>query len=146
MRSTQPAVTASRIARLGGTALALGLFAATMWFSWLAWDHQYYLVDGVAQGPYRSWQVLGCGLSIATAAVLAHRWVRGGSAIFVLSAAAIIGFAVPWALDAATTDDSGLWVVGLLFLLVGGGLGLVVLLSITAAITSGVPPRPGTDN
>jgi hypothetical protein len=64
----------------------------------------------------------------------------------VLSAAAIIGFAVPWALDAATTDDSGLWVVGLLFLLVGGGLGLVVLLSITGAVTSGLPPRSGTDN
>ncbi len=146
MHPTQPALTACRIARLGGTALALGLFAVAMWFSWLGWDHEYYLVDGVAQGPYRSWQVLGCGLSIATAAVLAHLSVRGVWAIFVLAAAAIIGFAVPWALDAAATDDSGLWVVGLLFLLVGGGLGLVVLLSISAAVTSRFPSRPGSNN
>lgn len=146
MHSTRPAVTTPHIARLGGTALALGFFAVAMWFSWLGWDHEYYLVDGVTQGPYRSWQVLGCGLSIATAAVLAHLWVRGVRAIFVLAAAACVGFAVPWALDAAATDDSGLWVVGLLFLLVGGGLGLVALLSISAAVMSRLPPRPGSDN
>ena len=76
----------------------LALFAAAMWFAWLGWDQEYYLVDGVAQGPYRAWQVLGC--------------------------------------DAASTDDSGLWVVGLLFLLVGSGLGLLVLLTITAVVAA----------
>ena len=106
-----------------------------MWFAWLGWDHEYYQVDGVPQGPYRAWQVLGCGLSIAVAAVLAYLWVRSVWAIFVLAAAADIGFAVPWALDAASTDDSGLWVVGLLFLLVGGGIGLMVLLAVSAAAT-----------
>ena len=103
-----------------------------MWFAWLGWDHEYYLVDGVAQGPYRAWQVLGCALSISAVAVLAYLWVPSVWAIFVLAAAADIGFAVPWALDAASTDESGLWVVGLLFLLVGSGLGLLVLLTITA--------------
>jgi hypothetical protein len=63
----------------------------------------------------------------------------------VLAAAAIIGFAVPWALDAAATDDSGLWVVGLLLVLAGGGLGLVVLLSVSAAVTSRLSPRPTED-
>lgn len=142
MSAHEPAVTAQSIAfhlaRLGGAALALGLFAAAMWFAWLGWDHEYYQVDGVSQGPYRAWQVLGCGLSIAAGAVLGYLWVRGVWAIIVLAAAADIGFAVTWALDAASTDDSGLWPVGLFFLFVGGGIGLVVLLAVTAAVASAV--------
>lgn len=138
MNSHQPDATAqsitAQVARLGGAAGALGLFAAAMWFAWLGWDSQYYEVDGVAQGPYRAWQVIGCGLSVAAAAVVAYLWVRGVWAIFVLAAAGAIGFAVPWTRDAASTDDSGLFAVGLLFLLVGGGTGLVVLLSVTAAV------------
>lgn len=107
-----------------------------MWFAWLGWDNEYYLVDGVSQGPYRTWQVLGCGVSIAVGAVLAYLSVRSVWAIFVLAAAADIGVAVPWALHAASTDDTGLWVVGLVFLLVGGGSGLVALLAVSAAVAS----------
>ena len=111
MSTHQPATTtrstAASVARLAGAAVALGVFAAAMWFAWLGWDHEYYQVDGVAQGPYRAWQVIGVGLSIAVAAVLAYVWVRGVWAIFVLAAAAIIGFAVPWTLDAASNDDTG---------------------------------------
>ena len=133
MSTHQPATSArsttASVARLAGAAVALGVFAAAMWFAWLGWDHEYYQVDGVAQGPYRAWQVIGVGLSIAVAAVLAYLWVRGVWAIFVLAAAAIIGFAVPWTLDAASNDDTGLFMVGLLFLLVGGGSALLGLLA-----------------
>lgn len=145
MNPIQPALTAKsstpQIGRLLGAALVLGLFASAMWFAWLGWDHEYYQVDGVSQGPYRSWQVFGCGLSIAAAAVLAYLWVRSVWAIFVLAATAVIGFAVPWAADASSTDDSGLWVVGLVLLLMGGGVGLVVLLAVTAAVAA--PRRRG---
>ncbi|MEO7422528.1 MAG: hypothetical protein ABIU87_09045 [Ornithinibacter sp.] len=128
--------TPARVARLGGTAVALGLLAAAMWFAWLGWDHEYYQVDGVAEGPYRPWQVLGCALSISAATVLAYLWVPSVWAIFVLAAAADLGFACAWALDAAATDDSGLWLVGMVFLAVGSGIGLVVLLTVTAAVTT----------
>jgi hypothetical protein len=127
---------ALRAARLMGTAVALGLFAAAMWFAWLGWDREYYLVDGVSQGPYRTWQVLGCGLSIVVGSVVAYLRVRSVWAIFVLAAAADIGFAVPWTLDAISTDDTGLWAVGLLFLLVGVGSGLVAVLAVSAAVAS----------
>lgn len=133
MSDTRPAM-GHRATRLWGAALALAVFAAAMWFAWLGWDDEYYYVDGFAQGPYRAWQVVGCGLAIATAAVLAYRWVRQFAAVFVLAAAADLGFAVPWAVHASTTDDSGLWVVGLLFLLVGSGVGLVVLLALTDSV------------
>lgn len=130
-----------RVARLAGTAVALGLFAAATWFAWLGWDHEYYQVDGVPQGPYQAWQVVGCAISIAGAAVLAYLWSASVWAIFVLAAAADIGFAFPWALNAASTDESGLWAVGLLFLLVGSGLGLLVLLTITAVADARRRPR-----
>ena len=125
-------------ARLAGAALALGLFAAAMWSAWLGWDHEYYQVNGVAQGPYRTWQVVGCGVSIAVVTVAAYLWLRGAAAIFVLAAAAIVGFAVPWTMDAASTDDTGLFGVGLIFILVGGGMGLVVLLAFTMMITDAI--------
>ena len=112
-----------------------------MWFAWLGWDHEYYQVDGVAQGPYRAWQVLGCGLSISVAAVLAYLRVPSVWGIFVLAAAATIGFAFPWALNARSTDESGLWVVGLLLLLVGSGVGLVVVLTTTAVVSARRGPR-----
>lgn len=125
---------ARQAARLGSAALVLTLFAAAMWFAWLGWDHEYYEVDGVAQGPYRPWQVIGCALSIAVGAVLAQLWARSFWGVLVLTPAALLGFAVPWTADAAASDDSGLFIVGLFFLVVGGGFALVTLLGVTAAV------------
>lgn len=134
-----------RAARLVVTALALALFAAAMWFAWLGWDEEYYYVDGVAQGPYRAWQVVGCGLSISVAAVLAQLRVRGVGAIPVLAPAAAIGLAVPWTVHAASTDDSGLFVVGLVLLLIGVGGAVAILLAISDAVRAAFatrrPPR-----
>jgi hypothetical protein len=134
---------AGHLARIAAATAALGLFAAAMWFAWLGWDDEYYLVDGVAQGPYRPWQVVGCVVSIGLAAMLAYLWTRGVWAVLVLAAAADVGFAVPWTMHAASTDDSGLFVVGLLFLLVGGGIALVALLSVTAVLAGPRTPAAG---
>jgi hypothetical protein len=108
----------------------LALFAATTWFAWLGWDHTYYEVDGAAQGPYRAWQVIGCALSIATATVLAYRRSPRALAIGVLPIAADAGFAVPWACN-ASGDESGLWVVGLFLLVIGGYAALTFVLAVT---------------
>ncbi|MFB9312956.1 hypothetical protein [Nocardioides plantarum] len=139
--SEQPVhvTTTSSAGRLWLAAIALAIVAAAAWFAFLGWDHEYYEVDGVPQGPYRAWQVLACGASVVVASVIAYLLTRGTTAIFVLAASATVGFAVPWAMDAAAHDDSGLWVVGLLFLLVGAGAGLTVLL----ALCSLVPTRGG---
>jgi hypothetical protein len=127
--------------RLLGTALALALFCAAMWAAWLGWDHEYYYVDGYAQGPYRAWQVVGCGATIAAGSVLAWWFVRRWVAVAILTPAAVLGVAVPWSVDAARTDDSGLWAVGLLLLLVGGSIGIGILLTVTAAIGTSVRRR-----
>ncbi|MEO9325044.1 hypothetical protein ABFT23_16235 [Nocardioides sp. C4-1] len=124
------------LARLTSVCLVLALAAAGAWFAWLGWDDEYYLVDGVAQGPYRPWQVVACGLTVVLAALVAQRFARGGSAVPALAVAATVGFAVPWSVDAASTDDSGLWVVGLVMLLVGSSVGLTVVLAVGEAVGS----------
>jgi len=60
--------------------------------------------------------------------------VRGTISVLVLAGAADLGVAVPWAVDAARVDDSGLWGVGLVLLLVGCGSGVAVLLAATNAL------------
>ncbi len=84
--------------------------------------------------------MIGCALCIAVAAVAAQLWVRGPGAAFALSGAAVLGFAVPWSVAAAASDDSGLWVAGLLLLLIGGGIGLTSLLAITGAVATALRP------
>ena len=130
---TTPGLERGDGARLWPTAVALALFAGAMWFAWLGWDHEYYDVDGVAQGPYRTWQVVGCGLAIATATVVAFFRVPRTAATFVLAGAAAGGFAVPWAVW-ASSDDSGMWLVGLFLLIIGGGVGLALLLAVTNTV------------
>lgn len=108
-------------------------FSVAMWCVFLGWDQEYYLVDGAAQGPYRPWQVVGCGAVITLACTAAFLYLRRAWLLAVIPAVAVLGFAVPWAVWAARTDDSGLWVVGLLLLLVGGTIGLTVWLALVYA-------------
>lgn len=120
--------------RILSTSVALAVFSAAMWFAWLGWDHEYYLVDGVAQGPYRAWQVVGCAVALAAGAVAAYALVRRVGAVLPLAAAGALGFAVPWAMEAARTDDSGLWVIGLILLLGGATAGLLAVLGVAALV------------
>lgn len=131
---------AQALTRIITTLSALSAFSAAMWFAWLGWDHQYYLIDGVPQGPYRPWQVVGCALSVAVAAAAAYRFLRMPFAIPPLVLAADIGFAIPWGVD-ASSDETGLWAVGLVMLVVGGGIGLTFVVGLTAILT---PRRPHT--
>ncbi|NYE38557.1 peptidoglycan/LPS O-acetylase OafA/YrhL [Nocardioides cavernae] len=126
--------------RVGPAALGLAVFAALMWAAWLGWDDEYHVVDGVEQGPYRTWQVLGCGASVAVGAVLAQAWARTRGGV-VLAVAGAVGLAVPWAVHAASTDDSGLWFVGLVLLLAGAVLGLALLLTVAAAVRTRLARR-----
>ncbi|WP_336670400.1 hypothetical protein [Tsukamurella sp. USMM236] len=111
------------------TLVALAAVAAGAWFAFLGWDQEYYEVDGVAQGPYRPWQVIACGAVIVLACTAAFAYLRRVWLLAVIPAVAVVGFAVPWAAW-ASQDDTGLWVVGLLFLLVGGTMGLTAWLAV----------------
>ncbi len=60
-----------------------------------------------------------------------------------LAAAATVGFAVPWGVYAASTDDSGLWAVGLVLLLAGVLIGLVVVLTVAERVLRLPAASPG---
>ncbi len=111
----------------------LAALAAGTWFGWLGWDHEYQVdpASQVASGPYEAWQVGGAALCLVIVLVggLVAR-VRPSLA----GAAVTLGFTVPWTVDAARTDDTGLYVVGALFLLVGLAAGCAVVAAVTLTL------------
>ncbi len=106
--------------RLGGAALVGGLVAAATlatWWAWLGWDTEYQVdpVTEVASGPYEAWQVVGCGLTLVLLAAGASLWTHP----WLVAATLTLSFTLVWSVQAASSDDTGLWAVGALLLLVG---------------------------
>lgn len=101
---------------LGALALA-GATVATWWI-WLGWDTEYQVdpVTQVSSGPYEPYQVVGCVLTIGALAAVAGLLLRPWVVVVTMAAS----FTVAWSVGAASTDDSGLWVVGAV--LVAGGM------------------------
>ena len=103
-----------------GFILALALGAAT-YAAWLAWDNEHYYdaALGVYQGPYRPLQVLGCALTfLLVTALLAARWPPLSVAV-----GTSLAFWLFWTIQAGSRDETGLFLVGSLFLAVGLSLG-----------------------
>lgn len=121
---TRPTRSRGRAAAL---AAVVALLAAACWFAWMGWDAEYQTdpVTGEVSGPYEAWQVLGCVLSLVLVTVPAVRVLGGRRAVLVVTAA----FTVAWSIAPAATDESGLWLVGAILVLVGtaAGTSLVAL-------------------
>lgn len=100
-------------AGIAGVLAALGgALAWAMWLSWPGSDHTYHPA-----------QVVACALTCAVVAVLlTGRSTR--AAFLTVPLGATIGVAIPWAWWAARSDETGLWLVGLLMLAVGVWIGL----------------------
>lgn len=103
--------------------VAAGLAAATVavWWLWLGRDTEYRvdLVTGATSGPYEAGQVIGCAVSFIVLAVvgglLAPPWY--------VVPAMTLPFTIAWSVNAATSDESGLWVVGAVLVLIGTAVG-----------------------
>lgn len=119
--STRP----RRPARHSSAAFAVAAVLGTaIWASWLGWDRtaSYDRITGTVQDPYVTLQVLGCAMTVGlVVAVLAARQrpLTGAGGV-------ALGFWVPWTVDAATQDDSGLFAVGALLLAIGLAVGTTV--------------------
>jgi hypothetical protein len=149
--STPPAAGASAVVearpgRLFLAAAVLALVAGAIWFAWLGITKEYYVVDGNEHGPYRPWQVIGAGVSMVVATVVAYLSVRGVLAVFVLPLTAAIGFAVPWTVDAAVSDDSGLFVIGAVLVYLGVSVGLGLVLGLVAPVANAITRAKGTES
>lgn len=110
----------------GTAATVLGLAAATVatWWLWLGRDTTYQVdpVTGVASGPYEAWQVIGCVLCLAALAVAAGLIIQP----WLVVPAMAVPFTAAWSV-AASGDESGLWPVGAMLILIGMTGGSAVL-------------------
>ncbi len=121
------------------TALALAVGAVLTYAVWLGWDQQYQRdpVTGQPSGPYESWQVVGCVTTLAVMALLAGAAARRGLAVVVLP----LAFTLAWSIPAARSDETGLWLVGAVGILVGTLTGTAALASTSAAVRQRVGHR-----
>ena len=106
---------------------------------WLGWDQQYQRdpVTGQPSGPYESWQVVGCATTLAVMALLAGATARRGLAVVVLP----LAFTLAWSIPTARSDETGLWLVGAVGILVGTLTGTAALASTSAAVRQRVGHR-----
>jgi len=123
---------------LGG--LTVAILSAGSWFAWMGWDHQYQIDPRtqVASGPYEAWQVVGCGgsllLLLVVALLLRVRW-------FVASPAMTVAFTAAWIATAASTDETGMYGVGAILVL----LGLTAGTAVVSMIVLGLRRRSATE-
>ncbi|MEV6366483.1 hypothetical protein AB0L86_06265 [Micromonospora musae] len=112
---------------LGGLLLA----AATVgtWLAWLSWNTGYRIdpETGAVSGPYAVWQVAGCVLTLAVVAAGGGWWLSP----WLVAPVMAVAFTVPWAVQAASSDDSGLWAVGATLVLIGTAAGSGVVSLVT---------------
>ncbi|TQJ91624.1 hypothetical protein [Streptomyces sp. SLBN-31] len=97
--------------------------ALALWAAWLGWDQHYDVQpDGTTTGPYQAWQVIGLVLTL----LVPLFWVASRSHI----AGAVVGTTAGLTLAAYldwSDDSSGLFMVGVIMVLVGSLAATAVL-------------------
>ncbi|WP_111765664.1 hypothetical protein [Nakamurella deserti] len=105
--------------------LGLLLVAATVltWWVFLGRDTTYQRDpdSGVTSGPYEQPQILACAAVLALLAIGAGWWLRRTAIVVLVTGA----FTLAWSAE-ASSDETGLWLVGAIGVLVGCGAGMVL--------------------
>ena len=105
--------------------------AATVatWWVWLGRDTEYQIdANGNTTGPYTTAQVAGCVLTMLVVLVVA---VLAGVHPLAAAAAMTVAFTVAWTVQAAFTDDSGLFAVGAILVFAGTATGSTMVALLT---------------
>jgi hypothetical protein len=113
--------------------LAVAVGSALSWLAWMGWDHQYQVdpATGVSSGPYEAWQVIGCAVSLLALFVGA---LLAGVRPLPACAALTLAFTAAWTAQAASADDTGLYAVGMIMLLVGLSVATTVVSVVTLVL------------
>ncbi|XVX20659.1 hypothetical protein ACQP1U_01895 [Actinomycetota bacterium] len=112
--------------------VALALIAAAAYAAFLGWDDEYQTdpVTGQVAGPYAAWQVIGLALVIAVTAAVAGWHGQGRTAVLTMPVALTLAFIVSALL---LPDETGLFLVGALLMLIGSLIGVAVAAGIGRA-------------
>jgi peptidoglycan/LPS O-acetylase OafA/YrhL len=116
--------------------VGLGAATAATYGAFLAWDQHkdYDPATGQLSGPYKAWQVVGCGVVLAGLAFETGRRGRMWLASIVVPVVLTACFSV----DAATGEDSdGLWPIGAGLVALGSFAGTLAV----AALGARLAPR-----
>lgn len=119
--------------------VGVAVLSAAAWFGWMGWDHAYQVdpATNEVSGPYEAWQVVGCVLTLLVVGVVAaHRWRPFGTALVLP-----VAFTVAWSVTAASEDDSGLWGVGAVLVLLGTAAASLLVVAVVSAIATAREPR-----
>ncbi|GGM14648.1 MULTISPECIES: hypothetical protein [Micromonospora] len=103
---------------LGGLLLAVVTLA--VWAAWLGWETGYTEDPrtGEVSGPYAGWQVVGCVVTLVVVGAVAGWLLKPWVVVPVMT----VVFTAAWTVDAAANDDSGLFAVGAIMVLIGMAL------------------------
>jgi hypothetical protein len=117
----------------------LAVLTVATWWLWLGWGAEYRTdpVTGASSGPYRTWQVVACVISLGLLAVVGGLLLRPWIVVPTMSFA----FTVAWSAAAAARDGSGLWAIGAILIFIGMAFGSAVL-SFGARFIQAMTHRP----
>lgn len=112
--------------------LALAVIALAVWAAWLGWDqHRDVQPDGSETGPYEAWQVIGLVLTLLAPVYWAasRRYIAG--AVLGVPAGLTVAAYYDW-----SDDSSGLFMVGVLMIMVGSLVATGVASAVIASVTT----------
>ncbi|MEO5876593.1 MAG: hypothetical protein ABIS86_01615 [Streptosporangiaceae bacterium] len=123
--------------------VGVALVAGAAWYGWLGWDQSYdEHPDGTVSGPYQAWQVVGLVLTLVVPLVWAVSQRYFAASTFALTFGLTVASFIDW-----SDDESGLFLVGVLMIMIGGmfvtSIATVVLASLPGLAGGRRRPRAG---
>ncbi|MER5792044.1 hypothetical protein [Streptomyces sp. NPDC001980] len=112
-------------------AFVLAGVAVAAWAVWLGWDQGYDVrADGSVSGPYQPWQVAGLAVTLLAAVCCAAARGNSAAAVGGTTAGLTLAAYVDWSGDA-----SGLFMVGVVLVMVGSFVASAVASAVVSAAT-----------
>ncbi|MER5967317.1 hypothetical protein [Streptomyces sp. NPDC002057] len=115
--------------------------AAAVWAAWLGWDqHRDVHPDGSSTGPYEAWQVIGLGLCLLIPVCWSAFRGHVVPAALGTSGGLTLAAAYDW-----SDDASGLFMIGVVMVMIGSAAATTLTAFLTSALHKGLagPAHPG---
>jgi hypothetical protein len=121
-------------------AVVVAALAAASWYGWMGWDTQYQTDPVTLQesGPYETWQVVGCVLSLLV--VFVGALLAGVRPVWAC-AALTLAFTAAWTATAAPGDETGMYGVGMVMVFVGLAIATTVIALVVQSLRRPSSPR-----